>query len=101
MFLAAQLGISDEDLGTFGIRSETRYEHSSELQHIYGFRVFQEADEQSFLNWLMQRAMETRNNVELAELLVQECRKRKTILPGITIIERLCAEARLVVHFFV
>lgn len=95
MFLAAQLGISDEDLGTYGIRSETRYEHSSELQHIYGFRVFQEADEQSFLNWLMQRAIETRNNAELAELFVQECRKRKTILPGITIIERLCAEARL------
>jgi TnpA family transposase len=95
MFLAAQLGISDEELGTYGIRSETRYEHSSELQHIYGFRVFQEAEEQSFLNWLMQRAIETRNNAELAELFVQECRKRKTILPGITIIERLCAEARL------
>lgn len=95
MFLAAQLGISDDELGTYGIRSETRYEHSSDLQRIYGFKVFQEADEQSFLNWLMERAIETRNNAELAELFVQECRKRKTILPGITIIERLCAEARL------
>jgi TnpA family transposase len=52
MFLAAQLGISDEDLETYGIRSETRYEHSSELQRIYGFRIFQDADEQSFLTWL-------------------------------------------------
>jgi TnpA family transposase len=39
--------------------------------------------------------MNTRNNAELSELFVQECRTRKTILPGITIIERLCAEARL------
>lgn len=95
MFLAAQLGISDEDLGTYGIRSETRYEHSSELQRIYGFRIFQEADEQSFLNWLVQMAIETRNNAELSELFVQECRKRKTILPGIKVMERLCAEARV------
>ena len=40
-------------------------------------------------------AIETRNNAELAELFVKECRKRKIILPGITVIERLCADARV------
>ncbi|MBA4310901.1 MAG: Tn3 family transposase, partial [Chlorobiaceae bacterium] len=74
MFLASQLGISDDKLDTYGIRSETRYEHSSELQRIYGFKIFQEADEESFLNWLVQQAIETRNNAELATLFVQECR---------------------------
>jgi TnpA family transposase len=96
IFLAAQLGISEDELGTYGMRSETRYEHSSELQRLYGFRIFQEADEPGFLNWLLQTAIETRNNTELVELFVQECRKRKIILPGITVIERLCAEARVV-----
>lgn len=43
----------------------------------------------------MQQAIETRSNAELADLFVLECRKRKTILPGIKVIERLCAEARL------
>ncbi len=95
IFLAAQLGISEDELGTYGIRSETKYEHSSELQRIYGFKIFQEADKKSFLNWLMQQAIETRNNAELADLFVLECRKLKIILPGIKVIERLCAEARL------
>lgn len=44
IFLATQLGISEDELGAYGMRSETRYEHSSELQRLYGFRVFQEAD---------------------------------------------------------
>lgn len=95
IFLATQLGISEDELGTYGMRSETRYEHSSELQRLYGFRIFQEADEQGFLNWLIQTAIETRNNAELAELFVQECRKQKIILPGMTVIERLCADARV------
>jgi|LakMenEpi03Aug12_release.lakeMendotaPanAssembly.Ray.scaffolds.fasta_scaffold96317_1 TnpA family transposase len=95
MFLAAQLGISEDEFGTYGIRSETKYEHSSELQRIYGFRIFQEADEKNFLNWLMKQAIETQNNAELAGLFVLECRRRKTILPAIKVIERLCAEARL------
>lgn len=95
IFLATQLGLSEDELGTYGIRSETRYEHSSELQCLYGFRIFQESDEQGFLNWLMHTAIETHTNAELAELFVQECRKRRIILPGITVIERLCADARV------
>jgi hypothetical protein len=86
MFLAAQLGISEDEFGTYGIRSETKYEHSSELQRIYGFRIFQEADEKNFLNWLMKQAIETQNNAELAGLFVLECRRRKTILPAIKVI---------------
>lgn len=94
-FLAKQLGMSADELAAYGVRSETRYEHSSELQHLYGFKFFQEIDNRSFYNWLVQKAIETRNNAELAGLFVQECRNRKVILPGITVIERLCADARV------
>ena len=34
-FLAKQLGISADKLAAYGVRSETRYEHSSELQRLY------------------------------------------------------------------
>lgn len=94
-FIAAQLGINQQEIETYGTRSETRYEHSSALQHLYGFRIFQETDEQIFLNWLKDTAIDTRSNAELAELFVVECRKRRIILPGITVIERLCADARV------
>jgi hypothetical protein len=64
------------------------------LQQHYGYLPFHRF-EAEFVIWLTQAAMETRNNVELAALFVQECRKRKIILPGITVIERLCADARV------
>lgn len=47
------------------------------------------------MNWRVQKAVQTRNNAELAGLFVQECRNHKIILPGITVIERLCADARV------
>lgn len=93
-FVSAQLGINPTDVEIYAKRKQTHYEHSVELQRTHHFLSFHEG-EAEFMVWLMQQAIETRNNAELAELFVQECRKRKTILPGITIIERLCAEARI------
>ena len=95
MFIAKQLGVSANDLETYGVRSETRYEHSAELQRLYGFKVFQEIEDSSFTKWLLKKAIHTKSNVELVSNFVQECRSRRIILPGITVIERLCADARV------
>ncbi|NOH35985.1 Tn3 family transposase, partial [Vibrio chagasii] len=94
-FIAQQLGLDQNTLVEYGFRAETRYEHSSSLQRSYGFRPFQDSDEKSFIKWLTETAIETRSNAELAELFVKQCRKYKIILPGITVIERLCADARV------
>ncbi|WP_348519933.1 DUF4158 domain-containing protein [Arsenophonus sp. aPb] len=94
-FIAQQLGLDQNELIEYGLRTETRYEHSSSLQRSYGFRTFQDSDEKSFINWLTETAIETRSNAELVELFVKQCRKYKIILPGVTVIERLCADARV------
>ena len=43
--------------------------------------------------WLDGQAEETWSNEELARRLVEECRRRQLILPAISTLERLCADA--------
>ena len=93
-FVGAQIGLSEIQLLNFTYKSVTRYEHLRALQQHYGYIQFHRFETEFVLS-LTQTAIETRNNAELAELFVQECRKRKIILPGITVIERLCADARV------
>ncbi len=93
-FVSAQLGINPIKAEIYAKRSQTHYEHSVVLQKTYDFLSFHRF-EAEFIIWLTQAAIETRNNAELAAVFVQECRKRKIILPGITVIERLCADARV------
>lgn len=93
-FVGSQIGLSEIQLSNFTYKSATRYEHLRALQQHYGYLPFHRL-EAEFVIWLTQAAIETRNNVELAALFVQECRRRKLILPGITVIERLCANARV------
>lgn len=93
-FVGAQIGLTKEEISGFTYKPVTRYEHLKILQKIYDFRLFHTC-ELEFTSWLKHTAIETRNGFELAELFVQECRNCKIILPGITVIERLCADARV------
>ena len=43
--------------------------------------------------WLEGQAETARSNKDLAERLAEECRRTQTILPGVSVIERLCADA--------
>ena len=43
--------------------------------------------------WLERAAETARSNEDLARRFVEQCRATQTILPGITVIERLCADA--------
>lgn len=95
VFIGAQLGLSEQQVSAFTYKSVTRYEHLRALQQEYGYRPFHSCEEE-FSPWLTQVAIEAHSNVELAKRFVQECRTRRIILPGMTVIERLCADARVV-----
>ena len=94
-FVAAQLGISEAFIVHYAKRPETRYHHTKEIRRIYQYTPYSKFALPDFQEWLLQNAMKTRSNAELAELFVKECRNRKIILPGITVIERRCADARV------
>ncbi len=92
-FLAAQLGLSPDDLINYAHRAETRREHLVELRSIYGYRMFSGRGARDLKAWLECQAETARSNKDVAEKFVEECRRPQTILSGVSVIERLCADA--------
>jgi hypothetical protein len=44
-------------------------------------------------DWLEREAKTARSNEDLARRFIEECRRTQTVLPGVSVIERLCADA--------
>ena len=92
-FIAAQLGMRAEDLDGYAVREETRREHLAEIRRIYGYRMFSGRCARDLKIWLENEAEGARSNEGLARRFVEECRRRQVILPGLSVLERLCAGA--------
>tara|TARA_R110002012_G_scaffold23596_3_gene79941 strand:- start:3155 stop:6043 length:2889 start_codon:yes stop_codon:yes gene_type:complete len=92
-FLAAQLGLRAEELGDYAIREETRHEHMAALRQIFGYRAFAGRGARELRVWLNEQAELATSNDDIVRRFVEKCRKTQTILPAITTIERLCADA--------
>lgn len=92
-FLAAQLGLRPDDLADYAAREETRREHLAALREVYGYKMFTGRGSRDLKAWLEDAAETARSNEDLARSFVEQCRATQTILPGITVIERLCADA--------
>ncbi len=92
-FLAAQLGLKPDDLMGYAAREEPRHEHLAALRQIYGYRMFSGRGARTLKSWLAGEAETAISNEYLARRFVEECRRTLTILPNISTIERLCADA--------
>ena len=92
-FIAAQLGERADDLCSYAETDVTRRRHLVDLRAIYGYKMFTGRGSRDLKAWLERAAEATRSNEDLARRLVERCRATKTVLPGISIIERLCADA--------
>jgi TnpA family transposase len=92
-FLAAQLGLRPDDLVDYATREETRREHLAALRDFYGYKMFTGRGSRDLKAWLERTAETAQSNEDLAQRFVEQCRATQTILPGITVIERLCADA--------
>lgn len=91
-FLAAQIGIEASDLAGYAAREETRHNHLAQLRDIYGFRNFTGRGAAELRQWLLDQAFYAMSNLDLATRFIARCRETQIILPGISTIERLCAE---------
>ena len=92
-FIGAQLGIPAEALLTYASRRQTRQQHMDALRQIYGYKTFTGRGARDFRVWLFREAEEARSNEDLARRFVVRCRETQTILPAISTIERMCADA--------
>lgn len=92
-FIGAQIGLTGDDLVGYGSREATRYQHSVALQRLYGYRPFEGQVRTEMISWLEEAAERARTNDQLAADFLVELRRRKIIVPGVSTVERLCADA--------
>ena len=92
-FIAAQLGEDPDHLSHYAETAVTRRRHLIELRSIYGYKMFSGGGARDLKAWLETEAEGARSNEDLARRFVEQCRTSHTILPGVTVIERLCADA--------
>lgn len=95
-FIGAQLGLQSDDLLPYAARENTRHEHLGALRKIYGYKMFTGKRAKQMRCWLEQNAVAAHASEGLVRSFIEECRRRLIILPGLSTIERLCADALVV-----
>lgn len=92
--VAKQLGIDEAVWNEYGQREQTRREHLSELQTIFGFKIFTTRQNYRLaVELLKPLALQSDKGFVLASTLVEHLRQEGILLPSISVIERICAEA--------
>ena len=92
-FVGAQLGLKSDEILPYAARRQTRQQHLDALRGLYGYKMFSGRGARDLKVWLEHEAETARSNEDLARRFVEQCRRTQTILPGVSVIERLCADA--------
>ncbi|WP_456391288.1 Tn3 family transposase [Profundibacter sp.] len=92
-FIAAQIGVKPHELAGYAETDVTRRRHLIDLRSIYGYKMFSGRGARDLKAWLECEAETAHSNEGLVKRFIGECRRTHTILPGVSIIERLCADA--------
>ncbi len=93
VFVAEQAGVSPEAISGFARRQQTRYEHLAVLRKQGGFSDLTAAAKTDLKQWLAPIALKTTDGHAVLVALAEEMRKRHIIISGISVIERMAAEA--------
>jgi TnpA family transposase len=91
-YIAAQISVNIDRYQDYAQREKTRREHLQEIRQTYGFTVFCEADSKRLQTFLIPYALENDNILRLIKLAIEELRRQKIILPGITTIEKIVSK---------
>ena len=92
-WVAKRLGVSSQGWNKYGRRETTRREHLSELQVTLGFTGFNASHHRMALRSLGDVALQTDKGILLARDLVGWLRRKAILLPAVSTIEGICAEA--------
>ena len=93
-YVSSQLNINPDVWGEYGQRPQTRREHLRELQMLFGFKPFSTKEHyQKAVDSLGEISRQTDKGIILANALIGDLRDQSILLPPITVIERICAEA--------
>ena len=94
LFIAEQIDALPEAIEDYFAAERNRQRHAAELQNRLGFRPFGTRPATDLAGWLLPYAIENDRLVHLAGLVVEECRRRRIVVPSPGALERLCVQAR-------
>jgi hypothetical protein len=92
-FLADQLEVEPEVLANFARRAPTRYEQLAILRQHYGFAELTHPLRAELLAFSRGVAVASSKDRHVVAALADEMRRRRIVIPGITVLERLAAQA--------
>ena len=92
-FIAEQVGVPTDAIGGFARRPQTRYEHLAALRSRFGFSDLTDSTKAELKQWLTPIALKTTDGHAVLVALAEEMRRRRIIIPGVSVVERLAAEA--------
>jgi hypothetical protein len=92
-FIAAQPGVLPDDLAGNAETEVARRRHLVALRKIYGYQMFSARRVHDLKVWLDDEAEAAVSSADLVRQFAKQCRRKQTILAGISHIERLCADA--------
>ena len=93
-FVAEQLDVCVDGAEDAAASEQTRRRHAAELQRCLRLRPFAARHRAELAKWLLPLAVEDDRLAHLAELVLEECRQRRIIIPPPRTLERLCVTVR-------
>ena len=93
-FIAEQIDALPGAIEDYLAGERNRQRHAAELQDRLGFRPFGTRPAADLASWLLLHAIENDRLAHLAGLVVEECRRRRIVIPAPVALERLCTQAR-------
>ena len=94
LFIAEQIDALPGSIEDYLAAERNRQRHVAELQDRLGFRPFGTRPAADLAGWLLPHAIENDRLAHLAGLVVEECRRRRIVVPSPSALERLCVQAR-------
>lgn len=91
--VAEQIGSDTTVIGGFSRRQSTRYEQLETIKRRHGLRSLTRPARAELATWLVDRAIETTDGRLLLERLLAHMREQRIVVPGISIVERIAAQA--------
>ena len=93
-FVAEQIDVRPETIDDYLVFKQNRRRHAAELQDRLRLRPFGTRPAAELAGWLLPRAIENDRLSDLAELVMEECRQRRIVVPPPRRLERLCIDLR-------
>ncbi|WP_425475298.1 DUF4158 domain-containing protein [Sphingomonas silueang] len=91
--IAEQIGVEADAIADFARRTPTRYDQLATIKARFGFRDLSRPVRADLMTWLGQTAMPLTDGCHLLDRLLEKMRAERIVIPGISVVERMAAEA--------